>query len=141
MMIAAATMLAGSAIGAVPSGVAEGEVVVSVFRFKSPGMPDKVACRIRVVVENRTDRTVGFYGRFHTLAAKEEVDTWFLSAGNVRPSESTERLYSCLGAADTVALDYDAARGFPNICDVSGRQSSPCPFKVRMESNLKVGTP
>lgn len=126
---------AGSAVEA---GAVTGEVVVSVWQVITPGMGEKKGCRTRVVVTNNTSGDIGLYAKFHTLDGAKEIDTWYLSAANIRPTQNTERLYSCIGAAVSVGIDDTARASGPHRCVINGIDSSPCAAKLRVESNLRV---
>jgi hypothetical protein len=117
------------------------EVVVSLWAFVTPGMNEKRGCRIRVVIENLTAEPFGFYAKYRALVKEEEKDAWFVSAANIPTMGRTERLYSCVQLPDRIELDTASDLGYPRTCEVSGERSSPCPLKIRFESNVKLGGP
>jgi hypothetical protein len=130
-----------SAAPALAAGAEDGEVVVSVWTFVSPGMSEKRGCRIRVVVDNYTPVSIGFSGQFHTVLKGEKKDAWFVSTTRIPPKGSTERLYSCVLMGDTLELDRISDYGYPRVCEVEGVNTSPCSYKMRLVSNLTIVGP
>ena len=114
------------------------EVVVSLWTFVMPGMNEKRGCRIRVIVENGTAERFGFFGKFRSLAKGEEKDAWFVSAADVPAKGRAERLFACGQMPDTVEMDMTSDLGYPRTCEVDGDASSPCPLKLRFQSNLPL---
>jgi len=127
-----------TALPAFAAGAEEGEVVVSTWSFVTPGMSEKRGCRLRVVIENNTPVSIGFSGKYRTLLKGTEKDAWFVSSSRIPPKGSAERLYACTLPGDTLELDRTSDYGYPRICEVSGENTSPCPFKIRQVSNLVI---
>jgi len=135
-----ALALCGPARAAGPAAAEQGEVVVSVWTYVSPGLPEKRGCRIRVVIDNHTPVPIGFAGKFSSSLKGKQLDAWFVSTSGIPPKGSTDRLYSCVMLPDVLELQADSPFGYPQLCEAGGERVAPCPFKVRVVSNVKSVT-
>lgn len=139
-VVFAALLLAAAVPARAESGGPDsvpGEVVVSVWSFVTPGMPEKRGCRIRVVIDNHTPLPIGFAGKFTGSLKGQVLDAWLVSTSGIAPKGSAERLYSCVMRPDRLELTTDSPYGYPQTCEVSGQKVNPCPFKARVVSNAK----
>ncbi|MBI5163103.1 MAG: hypothetical protein HY985_04285 [Magnetospirillum sp.] len=121
-----------------PSDTAMGTVAVTVMQINYPGVPERAACRMQIVIANEGKSQINLRTLLVTLDdSKTLIDNWLVPSGTIAPGKSVERLYSCK-IASTLTVDRDSAYGWPRQCDVNGVEMSPCPLALRVSSSLPM---
>jgi len=110
-------------------------VVQMVF---NPGMSDKRGCRLQVYYTNTSKVKINLRTNVTTYDSQPEVaDVNLVPTGDLAPGQMIMRLYSCK-PAEAVEISRENQYAWPNVCDIEGKEQSPCPVAIHFSSTMGI---